>query len=132
MVIICVFPGCQGHGNELAALVHGQQHLATEAVAIKRILRTVIKKENKIMASQDDINAATTAVEGEVADLSAKDDAIEAAQAALLAEIQTLQGNGVDTTALVAATADLLTAQGADDATVAALTAASQPTPPAE
>ena len=79
------------------------------------------------MTAQDDINAADAQIEADVADLGTQDAAIEAAQQQLLATIQGLQSQGVDTTKLVADTAALLQAQGANDATVAALTAASAP-----
>lgn len=116
------FPGCRHHDEKLDEIIDGLNALA-------KALGIVIKKENKIMtdqaANQADVDAATTAIEGEVADLGAKDTAIQA----VVTEILALQEQGVDTTALVTATADLLTAQGADDAQVAALTAAV--TPPA-
>ena len=124
MVLGCIFPACRGHdGDQLAEIQHSIHALANK-------LGIVITKENKIMtdqaANQADVDAATTAIEGEVADLGAKDTAIQA----VVAEILALQRQGVDTTALVAATADLLTAQGADDAQVAALTAAVTPATP--
>ena len=80
--------------------------------------------------SQSDIDSATAEIEAEVADLGTQDAAILAAQNAFTAEIAALNGQGVNTTALVAATAKLLAAQGADDAAVAALTAAATPPAP--
>lgn len=100
--------------------------------AILRALNRIERKVDHIMTQQDDVNAATTAIQGEVTDLQAKDTAIQAAQQQLLSEITTLQGQGVDTSALVSATAALLQAQGADDTVVQALTdAANQANPPA-
>lgn len=124
-MVICIFPKCHGHDDKLDAILHGQQHLAAEVADIKRTLRIASKKEDKIMSDQDNIDAATIAVEGEVADLGTKDTQIQA----VVTEILALQQAGVDTTALVAATTDLLTAQGADDAQIAALTAAANPAP---
>jgi hypothetical protein len=98
---------------------------------INQKLAAIQKTLGVIVTTQDEVNAADTAMEGEIADLATKDEAIAAAQAQLLATIQGLQGAGVDTTKLVADTAALLQAQGADDATVAALTAAAAPAAPA-
>jgi hypothetical protein len=88
-----------------------------------RLLLELNRKADKIIMTQSDIDAATSAIEGEVADLQAKDAQILAAQQQLLATIAA-GGTSDNTQALVQATADLLTAQGADDATVAALVAA--------
>jgi chromosome segregation ATPase len=99
---------------------------------IRAQLARIEQQLGEIQMSQQDIDQATTAIQGEVTDLQAKDTAIQAAQQQLLDEIATLQGQGVNTTALVQATASLLQAQGADDATVQALTdAANQANPPA-
>lgn len=94
---------------------------------ILRSLQELHAKVDILMTQQDDINAADTAIESEVADLATNDAAIEAAQAQLLATITGLQGQGVNTAQLVADTAALLQAHGASDATVAALTAAAAP-----
>ena len=99
---------------------HGD--ILRELRAIRGQLNRIEKKEKTIMASQDDINAATAQIDTEVADLGTQDAAILAAQNALVTVITGLQNSGVDTSALVTATAALLTAQGADDATVTALT----------
>ena len=69
------------------------------------------EKLENILMSQSDIDAATAQIEAEVADIATQDAAILAAQNAFTAEIATLKGQGVNTTALVAATAQLLTAQ---------------------
>ena len=91
---------------------------------IQHELNELNRKADAIMTSQDDINAASSEIETEVADLAVQDAAILAAQNALVATIAALTGQGVNTAQLVTDTAALLTAQGADDATVAALTAA--------
>ena len=82
------------------------------------------------MSDQANIDAAVAQDTAAVTDLGTQDAAIVAAQNALLAEIQTLQTQGVDTTQLAAASASLATALGANDQTVAALTAAAQPGTP--
>jgi hypothetical protein len=91
---------------------------------IAQQLAVLTSQIGRIMTAQDDINAADAAIEGELADSATRDAAILAAQEKLLATIAGLQSAGVSTTQLVADTAALLQAQGADDATVAALTAA--------
>ena len=104
-------------------------------VTNRQLQQQLIRIETKvdlIMAAQDDIAVADTAIEAEVADLAAQDKAIQAAQAQLLATIQALQTQGVDTSQLVADTAALLQAQGANDSVVAALTAAANPPAPSE
>ena len=95
-------------------------------------LNNLNTKADNIMSEQANIDAVTTGIESEVADLGVQDAAILAAQQAFAAELAVV-GKTVDTTKLVAAAAALLTAQGADDATVAALTAAAAPpvVPPA-
>lgn len=93
---------------------------------IEQALRRIEGKVDRILAAQDDIDQVTTAIEGEVTELGTEDAAIATAQAELIAQIAAL-GTTVDTTKLVAAAADLLTAQGVDATTVAALTAAAAP-----
>jgi len=82
------------------------------------------KLENIIM-SQSDIDAAVATDTALLADLTTQTAAIAAAQAAFAAEIATLQGQGVDTSALDAINAQLAAAQAPLDAAVTALTAAS-------
>jgi hypothetical protein len=101
----------------------------SERPEILRALSEIDRKLELIIMSQQDIDTVTGQIEAEVTDLGTQDAAILAAQNAFAAEITTLQGQGVDTSKLVAAAQQLLTAQGADDATVAALTAAANPAP---
>lgn len=87
----------------------------------------LLRKVDIVSQEQQDVDAATAQDTAAVADLGTQDAAIEAAQAELLAQIQSLQGQGVNTASLAAASASLATALGANDSTVAALTAAAQP-----
>jgi hypothetical protein len=105
--------------------------LFTRRREILRALEEINEKLGEILMSQSDIDNVTAEIEAEVTDLGTKDAAILAAQNAFTAEIATLQGQGVNTTALVAAAAQLVAAHGANDSTVAALTAASAPPAPA-
>jgi hypothetical protein len=77
------------------------------------------------MTAQDDINAAVAEDNTLLADLTTQTAAIAAAQQAFATEIANLQSQGVDTSALDAANAQLAAAQAPLDAAVAALTAAS-------
>jgi hypothetical protein len=90
-------------------------------------LDDIDEKLELIMTSQQDIDSAVAGENAAIADLATQDAAIQAAQAALLAEIQALRGQGVNTAGLVAASASLATALGAADSAVAALTAAAAP-----
>jgi chromosome segregation ATPase len=103
--------------------------LASHTAALARIET----QQEKILSEQSSVDAATAQINAEVADLGVQDAAILAAQQAFGAALTQLQSANptVDTTALVTATANLLTAQGVDDATVAALTAAATPPSPA-
>ena len=112
-----------------ACSCHGE--ITAQLGAIRAQLDRMEVTEGKILMSQSDIDAATSQIQSEVTDLGTQDAAILAAQNAFTTALQAVQGQGVNTTALVAATAQLLQAQGADDSTVAALTAASQPATPA-
>lgn len=94
---------------------------------LQQAIQLLAAKVDILVTQQDDINAADTQIEAEVADLGTQDAAILAAQNAFAATIAGLQGQGVNTAQLVTDTAALLKAQGADDATVAALTAAATP-----
>lgn len=85
------------------------------------------RKADKIMTAQDDINAAVAEDTSLLADLTTQTQAIGAAQAAFAAEIASLQSQGVDTSGLDAANAQMAAAQAPLDAAVAALTAASAP-----
>ena len=93
-------------------------------------LHRIEQQQEKIIMSQSDIDNATAEIEAEVTDLATQDAAILAAQNEFTAELAALNGQGVNTTALVAAAAKLLAAQGANDTTVAALTAAAAPPAP--
>ena len=83
--------------------------------------------------SQYDIDAAVAEDNALITDLTTQTAAIAAAQTAFAAEIAALQAQGVDTSGLDAANAQLTAAQAPLDAAVSALTAASAPpaTPPA-
>jgi hypothetical protein len=107
----------------MLGLVTNRQVLAAVAI-LQATVDALQLKADAIMTEQADINAADAAIEGDLADSATRDAAILAAQQKLLATIAGLQGSGVNTAQLVADTAALLQAQGADDATVAALTAA--------
>jgi hypothetical protein len=120
-IVVVVCPHC---GGPSAELLRELGKIKAELARNRHLLE-------KIMTAQDDINAADAQIEAEIADSATRDAAILAAQEQLLATIQGLQGQGVDTSKLVADTAALLAAQGVDDATVAALTAAAAPAPPA-
>jgi hypothetical protein len=91
---------------------------------LQQLLLELNAKMDVVMTAQDDINAADAEIQAEVADLGVQDAAILAAQNAFAATIATLKAGGVNTAQLVADTALLLKAHGADDAAVAALTAA--------
>lgn len=86
----------------------------------------------EIKMSQSDIDSAVATDTALLSDLTAQTAAISAAQTALAAEIASLQGAGVDTSGLDAINAQLAAAQAPLDAAVAALTASSQPAPPAD
>jgi hypothetical protein len=120
------WPGITTGGNaEVINVYEGScPHCGMNGAAILAALETIRKQGVKIMSAQDDINAADAQIEAEVADIATQDAAILAAQEQFVTTIQGLQGQGVDTSQLVADTAALLQAQGANDATVAALTAA--------
>jgi len=112
---MCLNPWCQSTRQALAQ--------------INQRLRRIDRKLDKIMSNQSteqgDIDSATSTIEGEVSDLGTKDTAIQG----VVTQILALEQAGADTTKLRQAVADLLTAQGADDSTVAALTAAANPAP---
>lgn len=82
------------------------------------------------MASQDDIDAAVAEDSTLLSDLTVQVAAVTAAQQAFAAEIAALQTQGVDTSGLVTANAQLAAAQAPLDAAVAALTAAATPPAP--
>jgi uncharacterized protein (DUF3084 family) len=103
------------------------RQLQQQLDALTATVDILMTKADRIMTSQDDINAADAQIQAEVADLGTQDAAILAAQEKFQATIAGLQGGGVNTTQLVADTANLLQAMGASDATVAALTTAAGP-----
>jgi DNA repair ATPase RecN len=81
----------------------------------------------KIMASQDDINAAVTAIQGLLTDLSAQAGTI-------LTDIQAVQsqigsGQAVDTSALDSAVSGIQAVQTSLDSAVSNLTTVAEPTP---
>lgn len=84
--------------------------------ATKQALAHILRNQEKLMTQQDDINAAITALQND-------ETGLDASVQAILAEISTLQGQGVDTSGLTAAVADL---QGHVDA-VAAIAPAAPP-----
>jgi chromosome segregation ATPase len=132
-VFVCIFPGCHGHnGDQIAAVLHGQQALARDLRAIKRALGIIQTEQEHIMSEQDDINSAVATDTALITDLSTQVTAVQAAQAAFAAEIATLEAGGVDTSGLVAINEQLAAAQAPLDAAVQALTAASVPAAPAE
>ena len=105
-------------------------HLAARLDAIDEQLR-------RIMAAQDDINAAVAEDNTLVTDLGTQVTAVQAAQAAFEVQISQLSSPGVDTSGLVTANEALAAAQAPLDAAVQALTSAStsstsSATPPSE
>lgn len=79
-------------------------------------LQTINEKLDVIMTAQDDINAAATQIE---ADVAAENTATAAIQAAITAlEAQVAAGQTPDLTALKAAVTDLDTATAAEQAAV--------------
>ena len=96
---------------------------------IKEQLNRIERKVEAIMseqsAEQASIDAATAEETAEAADLQGQETAL----AQVVTEIQALQSQGVNVTALASATASLVTAQGADDTVVQQLTAAANPAP---
>ena len=98
-------------------------HLAARLDAIDEQLR-------RIMAAQDDINAAVAEDNTLLTDLGTQVTAVQAAQTAFEAQISQLSGQGVDTSGLVTANEALAAAQAPLDAAVQALTAASTPPAP--
>jgi conjugal transfer/entry exclusion protein len=102
-------------------------HCGTDSTAIQAKLDTIINQLEKIMSAQDDITNAVAVDNALLTDLATQVTAIGAAQAAFAAEIATLSAQGVDTSGLVAASAQLAAAQAPLDAAVAALSAASAP-----
>jgi hypothetical protein len=83
----------------------GFLELALQLNRIEHKLDRLLQGEQNIMAAQDDINAAITQLG---LDQSALNDAAQR----ILAEIATLQGQGVDTSGLSAAVAALDSAVG--------------------
>lgn len=114
--VVCVFPQCPGHEDKLDTILHSLHHIASN--------------QEKIMTEQQDIDAAVATDTALIADLATQVTAVQAAQDAFAAEIAALEAQGVDTSGLVAANAQLSAAQAPLDAAVAALTAASVPTTP--
>jgi hypothetical protein len=99
-------------------------HCQDQFWLIIRLLREQSAVLEKIMTSQQEIDTVTGEIQAETADAATRDAAILAAQQAFSAELATVAGQGVNITPLVTAAQAMLTAQGVDDATVAALAAA--------
>lgn len=118
------FPGWCGPGHDC------HEHLSRQLTRISEQLDRIDHKETKIMSAQDDINAAITVDTALLNDLTSQASAIAAAQAAFQQEITSLQGQGVDTSGLVAVNEQLTAAQQALDSSVSSLTTASQPPAP--
>ena len=95
---------------------------------IKQTARETTGRLDKIMAAQDDINAAVTAVTGLLTDIQGQ----VATLATDLQQIQALLASGqtVDTSALDAAVANVAGIQSALDSGVSAVTAVASPPPP--
>ena len=106
------------------------QRIEAALYETNRKLDQITSNEEKIMASQDDINAAVAEDSTLLADLTTQTAAVAAAQAAFATEIATLTAAGVDTSGLVSANEALAAAQAPLDAAVSALTAASEPPAP--
>jgi predicted nucleic acid-binding Zn-ribbon protein len=100
-------------------------HVATETAFQRKVLTQLAEINQKldvIMTAQDDINAATSQIEADVAAENAATDAIKAEIANL--EAQVAAGQAPDLTGLKAAVADL-------DAAAASEEGAVPPPPPA-
>lgn len=92
------------------------------------IEQSINRKLEKIMASQDDINAAVTAIQGLLTDLSAQAGTI-------LTDIQGVQaqigsGQAVDTSALDSAVSGIQAVQTSLDSAVSNLTTVAEPAAP--
>ena len=77
---------------------------------------TILENQEKIMAAQDDINAAVSAVQAVTADLTSAASDIQAEIATLNSQLAAAGSATVDTSALDAAIAPLQAAQAAVDA----------------
>lgn len=84
------------------------------------------------MTSQDDINAAVTAIQGLATDISTQVAQLGTDVTAIQAEITTLQGQGVDTSALNTLVASVASTQSSLDTAVSSVSNLVPPaTPPA-
>jgi hypothetical protein len=86
------------------------------------------KRLEKIMASQDDVNAAVTAIQGLLTDLSAQTSTILTDVTAVQSQIGS--GQAVDTSALDSAVSGIQSVQTALDSAVSNLTTIAEPTTP--
>ena len=116
---------CSHCGKPLVVVIETDDtELLAKIDRIEHKLDTVIKKENKIMGGQADIDASVAAVGDMVVDLrDAVVPGIAGAQAKLDEVIADLKTQGVDTSALAEVTAALTEARTGLDSTVAALVA---------
>lgn len=104
----------------LGRLVHGcPEHAPADEATLQSIhsmLIRIIENQEKIMAAQDDVNAAVSAIQAVVTDLATAASNIQAEIAALNSQIAAGGGTPVDTSALDAAVTSLQQAQAGVDA----------------
>lgn len=109
---ICICPatrmirGCPRHAPADSGTPESHHHM----------LIRIIENQEKIMAAQDDINAAVSAVQAVTADLTSAASNIQAEVASLNSQLAAAGSATVDTSALNAAIAPLQAAQAAVDA----------------